>query len=224
MPVGAPPIQIQKKKGMGCFGCGCAIAIVLVLLLIGLVAASCYYGYHALRNFTDTAGVPIVQADGGDATYSAAQKKVDDFENAFERRQPATLHLNASEINTLLARDPAFSKLQGHLAVTLQGQEATVQSSLPLGTFENVIFPERYLNGNATFALSVDSDLHSLLFDIHQMQIHGQDIPPTSNASLNQLLNQIVNQKLQANQLARDFMASVHKADIENGELVIEIK
>jgi hypothetical protein len=224
MPVGAPPIQIQKKQGMGCFGCGCAIVIVLVLLLIGLVVASCYVLYHKALNLTDAAATPLPQTDKGDDIYSNAHVKISQFEDAFERQQPAVLHLSADEINSLIARDPKFEQMRGHFFVTLQGSEATLRYNFALGTYESVILTDRFVDGNVTFGVSFDPPTHNLLFDIHGIEIKNMPVPPSSAESFSRIVNQTVNQKLQANQLARDFMASVQKADIENGELVIEIK
>ena len=225
MAIGAPPIQIQKKKrGFGCFGCGCAIAIVLLLLFVGFFVAGGYTLYHRAIDLTDPAAAPVPQSTSSDDVYTGASQKVTQFENAFESRQPASLHLSADEINALIARDPNFTNLRGHFFVSLQGSEATVQCDVQLGTYENVVLADRYFHGNVAFGVSVDPDTHSLLFDIHGMQIKDQPVPPSSAQSLSQVVNQTVNQKLQQNQIARDFIARVTKLDIENNELVIEIK
>jgi flagellar basal body-associated protein FliL len=227
MAAGAPPIQIQKKKsGIGCFGCGCIILIVIVLLLIGLLGAGGYLAYNGAKNLTDTSGVSVAQADGGDAVYASAQQKVNDFEQAFENRQPATLQLSDTEINTLIARDPAYAKLRGHVAVQLANDAANVQASYLLGDLEEKdkpLFADRYLNGNASLGLSFDPNQHMLLFDIRALHLKDRDLPSTYNTYVGAYLSQIVKQQTDDNQIARDFLARVQKVDIENGNLVIQI-
>ena len=134
------------------------------------------------------------------------------------------LRLNSDEINALIARDPRFTQMSGHFHVALQGSAATLQFDAPLGSYETYVMPDRFVNGNVNFGASIDPDTHSLAFDIHSMQIKDQPVPPSYAEAMNQLVNQTVNQQLQANQIARDFLARVSKIDIEDGELVLEIK
>ena len=224
MPNPAPIVVVPKKRGWGCFGCGCAILVVIALLAIALFIFGGTRIYHAALGFTGTQPVTIATVDRGPAVYDGARKKLDDFEQAFYQQQPATLHLNSDEINTLIARDPAYAQVRGHLLITLQDQTATIQGSVPLSAMENALFTDRYLNADASLGLSFDPDSHSLLFDLQQLTLNDQPLPAGSNATLSQLINQMVNQKLQDNQLARDFLARTQKAGIENGELVIETK
>jgi len=233
MPVGAPPIQIQKKKGMGCFGCGCTIAIVLVLLLIVLGVVGGRFAYNAVQGYTSESPATVATTDGGDAVYATAHQKVNDFGDAFEHVQPATLHLSGDEINTLIARDPAYAKLRGHLHVTLQDNQAVIDSSDLIGDLAQAAFgaggakwpfADRYLNARSTGTIGFDPTMHAISFNFTAVQANGQTVPPSACTGLNVDFNIFLNQALQQNQLARDFLARVHKADIENGELVIEIK
>jgi len=219
-----PIVVVPKKRGWGCFGCGCAILVLIVLLLLGLALLGGRKAYQVARGFTGSQPAPIVTADAGPAVYDGAERKLNDFEQAVAREQPATLHFSSDEINTLIARDPAFAQARGHLAVTLQGQTASLQTNIPLGQFEKAFLTDRYLNADATFGLSFDPGTGRLLFDVQSLTLNGQPLPSGSNAGLDQTINQVVNQQMQANQLARDFLARVNKADIENGELVIETK
>ena len=198
--------------------------MILALLVLALGVFGGKKAYQVAQGLTSNQRVTITAADGGPAVYQSAQGKLDTFEQAFEREQPATLHLSADEINTLINRDPDWAKARGHLAVQLQGQAASVQSSFLLGSMESRFMADRYVNFNATFGLSFDPATQHLLFDAQSLSMNGQLLPSSSNASLSLTINQLVNQQLQANQLARDFLARVKRADIENGELVIETK
>jgi hypothetical protein len=224
MPPGPAPVVVQKKRGMGCWGCGCSILGVIVLLIAALVIGSCYVTYHAVYNATTAQAVPIPVKDGGDAVYASAHQKVDAFTDSFERQQPATLHLDSDEINTLISRDPTFASMRGRALVKLGGDTADVQFSLPLGEVESFALTDRHLNGTGTIAVSFDPTLRSFTFDLRALRLGDKDVPAQSAASLGPFVSQIVNQRLQQNQLAKDFVARVQKAGIENGELVIEIR
>jgi hypothetical protein len=225
MPDPAPPIVVvPKKQGWGCLGCGCALAIIVVLLVLGLFFFGGRKAYEVAQGLTSSEPVTVVATDGGPVVYQAAQAKLGAFEQSFEREQPAMLHLNGAEINTLIARDPGWTAARGHLAVQLQDRSATVQSSLLLGAVEKHFMADRYANTNATFGLSFDPGTQRVIFDVQSLSMNGQTLPPSSVAGLNQTLNELVNQQLQGNQLARDFLARAQKVGIENGELVIETK
>ena len=221
-----PSIVIRKKRGKGCWGwgCGCtALLVVAVLIVLFLVFA--YRGVTKVSQaYTSSAPVDIPAKDAGDAVYHDAQGKLASFLQAFGQQQPATLTLNEDDINTLIARDPNYAAMRGKLHVTLQGDTLQVDSSVLLGTVEKVVMTDRYLNSVVTLGVGFDPDKHALLFDIRQLQFNGQLAPPSANGILDQDINTIVNQRLQANQLAKDFLARVQRIDIENGKLVIEIR
>ena len=219
-----PPIVIEKKRGKGCWGCGCAVLIVLAVLIVVLAIL----GYRAVntfaRGFTSTTPAAIPVTDAGDAVEQSAQQKIEDFTQAFEQVQPATLRLTGDEINTLIAREPDYAALRGKVHVTLQDDTAQIDSTLLLGTFEKFFMPDRYLNSVATVGVGFNPATHAIAFDLRQLQMNGQPSPSSANPVLDQDLNVFVNQQLQSNQLAKDFLARVQKIDIEDGQLVIEIK
>jgi hypothetical protein len=217
-----PPVQIQKKRGMGCLGCGCAILVILVLLVIGLIAATGWYGYNTVRGYTGESPVAVPQFDGGDPVFASAQQQIKTFQQALQGNRPASLHLTADQINTLILHDDSFSALQGHVFVVFKGDEATLQFSLPLKSFETYLFPDRYLNGDATFALSFDSTDKSLNLDLHGAHLAGHDLPAGFNDGFNRSFNQVFNQKLQSNPTVHDFLNRTTKFTVENGELIIE--
>jgi hypothetical protein len=221
MAIAPPTVQMQKKRGWGCWGCGCGILAAVVLLIIAFLGAGGYYAYHAVRNLTDATAVAVPQFDGGDAVDQAANQKVSVFEQAIEHAQSATLHLSADEINTLIAHNPAYAK---RLFVKLTDSDATVQTSVALGSFENVVFTDRYLNGTGSFSVSFDPESKSVNFDLHSLEVKGNEIPASAMSSFNQTFNTSFNSKLQANPAARDFLNRAQKIAIENGELVIETK
>ena len=219
-----PPVGIRERRGWGCWGCGCAALAGVVVLIIALIVLFCFVLYRAAYNSTSTAGVPVQQFDGSDQIYATAHQKIEDFTQQFERGQPSTLRLNANEINTLIARDPSWSAMRGHLFVTMTGSEATVQASFPISQFETAMFADRYVNAEATLGLGFDPDGHNLQLDIHQLSLKGKDTQLQSSSAAAPAINNYVNTQLKQNQLARDLLARTAKISIENGELVIQIQ
>jgi hypothetical protein len=226
----APPILVQKKKGMGCFGCGCAIVIVVLVLLVLLGIFGGRAAYTMGLGYTSPAAETLPTGDAGDAVYAAAHQKVDAFADAFENQQPATLFLSADEINTLITRDPAYDQLRGHLHVALHDNVAVIESSNRIGDLETLVlgnpttFADRYLNSVATGTLSIDPNTHLLIFNITSLKANDQDVPPSVAAFVNTQVNGLFYAAVQKNQVAKDFLARVQTADIQNGGLVIKIK
>jgi hypothetical protein len=223
MPFGEPSSSTttsKKKRGLGCAGCGCGLLLIIGLLFVALG----YSSYHTALKVTNATPAPIAQVDGGSDVYTTAQHKIAAFQHNIEHGQPATLRLNSDEINTYIARDPSASAVRGHLAVKLEGDEATLHSSLPLGAVENVVMADRYADLDATFSLTFDPQTRGITVNAHDIRIKGQPEPDSINPILNQTINAVLAQRIQASASMRDFLAHTQKMTIENGELVIETK
>ncbi len=217
-----PPVVIQKRRGKGCVGCGCAVVVVIVVLL----AILAFFSYRkidaAAQTYTSTTAADIPTTDGGDAVYQAAQGKLSAFVQALQQNQPATLHLSADEINTLIARDPQYAALHGKIHVSLDGDTADLQSSLQLGMVEKAYLADRYFNSDITFGLGFIPATHVIVLDVRRLQLSGQALPPSTSQSLSQTLSTLLNQQMQLNPQAKSFLEHAQKIAIENGELVIE--
>jgi hypothetical protein len=151
MPKPTPPIVVvQKKSGWGCAGTGCVIVLIIAVLAAGALYLGGKKALQTVQSATTTVPVVIPTADAGPEVYTAAENKMDTFEQAFQRGAPATLHLNTEEINTLIARDPDWEKARGRVAVQLKDNTARLQASIDLSMMGTQIVAGRFLN--------VDSD------------------------------------------------------------------
>jgi len=225
MPDTPPPVVVvDKKRGWGCWGCGCAVLVVLALVVIGLTVFFARSIYSVAKTVTAEQGVAVETTDGGDAVYTGAEQKMNAFRDAVEHHQPASLHLTGDEINTIIARDPQYAKVRGHLHVNLKGDSADVQTSFQLGQFETVMLADRYFNGTATLGLGFDPATHEMSIDLRQLQVGDKPVPQNSLVGLNQGITQNLNAQIQARPEARDFVNRASKIAIENGELVVETK
>jgi hypothetical protein len=217
----AAPIVIQKKKGRGCCGCGSVILLLIVALFIFIG----YLLHQWLIEYTSRQPAVIATTDRGPAVFSNAQRKLNAFTEAFEHLQPARLHLNADEINTLVAREPSYAKLRGHFHIEMHGDQAVVQSSFQLGEMgDKWVLPDHYLNSVTTLGLSFDPATHALIFDFRGLQLNGLPLTPNMNQYASNEANTFVNAGLEAQQITRDLLARTTKVGVENSELVVEIK
>jgi hypothetical protein len=224
VPVPPSVVVVKEKRGWGCWGCGCAVAAVVAILVIVLLVFGGRSLYALAKNYTSAQPMPIATTDAGDPVLASAQQKVAAFEQAYDAGQPASLQLTGDEIDTLIARDPAYAKARGHLHVNLKDDAGDVQLSILLGDYEKTFLPDRYFNANATLGLGFDPSTHTVQFDVRMLQLGDLPLPASSTASFNQVFTQNINSQLQANPTARAFINRVQKMNIENGELVIETK
>ncbi len=221
-----PPPQQPKKSGMGCFGCGCLIVIVIFLLLVGLVGGVLYFGYKEIYSLTSTAPAPVPPFTGGDDLYAGAQKKIDAFDQDVASNKASSLTLGGDEINSLIMHDPDLTRLQMHLLATLTGDQARLQGSIPTNSFGYFSkgIPDRYLNFDATFGLTFNSDTKRIDTNLHKMQIGDTPVPesalPTMDTEFLPWIEMLINHY----PAAKNAIAAATTIAIKDGQLVIETK
>jgi hypothetical protein len=218
----APPPAPPKKRGLGCFGCGCLILALLVILFLSLVGGSCYFGYQKVVGITSTTPSAIPSFDGGDDVYNAAQQKVSAFGHDVVNHQATTIELSADEINTLIARNPDLIQPPPHLFVTLVDDRAQVQGSIPTDALTQGFLKGRYVNFDAAFGLSFNSDTKGLDLTLHHLQIDNQTMPQNLLPTLQAEFTPLLNMELQQYPPAKNLLQQAKAITIQNGQLVIE--
>jgi len=139
-----PPPQ---RGGLGCFAKGCVILLVFGILLCLAFVAGTYYAARFLRTteyFSDAhERLPISHASVEEET--AVRARWNAFDKAARAHEPARIELSADDLNALIATDP---KLRGDAYVTIEGNTARLQVSIPVGS--GWWMPGRYLNAQAS--------------------------------------------------------------------------
>jgi hypothetical protein len=217
-----PPPAPPKKRGMGCLGCGCLILALLVLLFFGLAGGALYMGYTKIVGLTSTTPATVPSFDGGDDVYNSAQEKIRGFGHDVENHQAATIQLSADELNTLIARNPAFIQQKVQLFVTLTNDQAQVQGSIPTNVLIQGILKGRCLNFDTTFSLGFNPDTKSLDLTLHHLQIGDQTSPQNLLPTMQAELTPFLNMELQKNPETKNFLDQAKSIEIKDGELVIE--
>ena len=176
---------------MGCAGKGClGLAIVCALVFILLVI----WGYRFVSNGRQPASLPTKELPSeeladlnqridafkdtapGVPSFTPAPAPVTATEESPTPTPPATaptgreLVVTADQINGLISSNP---KSRGHAFVSLDGNRATVQVSIPSDKVPN--FPKGYLNGS--FEVTTDGPTALSALQVSKIEANGLSMP-----------------------------------------------
>jgi hypothetical protein len=208
----SPP---KTRRGCLFYGCltgtVCLVAILLALLL----------GLHELKKmvalYTDPAPMALPAVQMAPEQIEQVQRRIDAFKDAVRTgRTTPPLELNADEINALIASDPKLRQVKGKLYVTMQDSHLKGQISLPLPQLGLPVFKNRYLNGTASFLVTLQNGNLSVSPDA--ILVKGKLLPWV-------YMNKLRSQNLAAN-VNEDPHASValnrlQSIQIKDGKLVL---
>jgi hypothetical protein len=175
----------QKRGGLGCFGKSC-LALVVIAFLFLLVLGIGSYSFFA-RGSKPT---PLPIEELAPKALSEVLQRVDQFQATLPLPPPVAavepggtptptpvpqkpekeLVVSAAEINGMISANP---KSRGHAYVSLNGQTATVQISVPSDKVPN--FPRGYLNGS--FAITTDGPTPISALQVSKIQANGIPVP-----------------------------------------------
>jgi hypothetical protein len=212
-----------QRKPRGCLFYGCLTVAILALIAVLLVGAGAYFGYRAVEEFVQEYAedapkpVPVVELPAEEV--EAVQERIKKFRDALSAGKPTEpLVLTAAEINSLIAEVPV---LEGRLAVDFAGDKVRGQVSLPLdalGFPANVLFPGKYLNGNAEFRVGIEDG--ELVVRLESLEVKGKRVPDTFVATL-----RTENLAREANTPANaPHVAKIKSIEIKDDKLIISPK
>lgn len=216
-----------KRTGLGCFAKG---VIVLILLALLFVVGVYFFLSHGIVSVTPK---PLPVEELAPDALQSVQQRVQDFKEApvatpaptvapvettapdatpFPTPAPAAtgkeLNLSASEINGLIA---ANRKSRGHAFVTLSGNTATVQVSVPSDKVPGV--SKGYLNG--TFQITTDGP--TPIDDLRVSKIRANGYPmPSGVLSMN-----VGGQSVLSYALSGAAPYNVSTAEVRDGHVIL---
>ena len=180
----------QKKSGLGCFAKGCLGLVAVGLLAILFLGVGGYFFFS--RGFVASQPTPMSVEELAPEALSDVQQRVrqfkatppappaaptpaaDDAANETPTPVPAAperqLVVTAAEINGLIA---ANKKSRGHAFVTLSGNTATVQISIPSDKVPGL--PRGYLNGNFNITTAGPTSITAL--KVSRIEANGWSVP-----------------------------------------------
>jgi hypothetical protein len=184
-----------RKQGMGCVGKGCLVtAIGVVILGLLFVFGSYFFVTHVVVS-KKPAAIPVKPIS--DQELNDVQQRIDNFKSAPAvpsfTPAPATtttspapgqsatpspepspagrqLTLSAAEINGLIA---ANNKSRGHAFVSMSGNTATVELSIPANKVGGL--PSGYLNGS--FVITTNGPTPISALHVSRIQANGYNMP-----------------------------------------------
>lgn len=215
-----------KSEGMGCAGKGClALAIVCAIVFVLLLIS----GYRFVSNSRQPTALPVKELPPEE--LADLNQRIETFKNPTpsftstpgsvtteEESPPPTpaatappgreLVVTADQINGLIAANP---KSRGHAYVSLSGNKATVQVSIPSNKVPNL--PKGYLNGG--FVITTDGPTPLSALQVSKIEANGFSMP-SSILSMSYRGNTLLGYALDQ---ASSY--NVSTAEIRNGTVIL---
>ena len=172
------------SKGRGCFFYGCLTSVVLLLLAGLLVFLGVQFVRNRINAYTDAEPLKMPKVEMTDAEFQLLEGRMKSFANALEQGKAIEpLSLNERDLNALITRSANTKELADKVHVSLNGNEVKGLVSLPLSGL-GWLGKGRYLNGNATFKVSLENGV--LIVTAEQIQVKGLPIPESFMSKLRQ--------------------------------------
>jgi len=162
-----PPPQ---RRGLGCFAKGCLILAVFFILLGLSFFAGTFFAARYLR--TEYFSIHHERLPASPATVEQ-EEEVRGRWNAFEKsaraHEAARIELSADDLNALIASEP---RLRGNAYVTVDGDTAHVQVSMPL--IKSRWLTGRYINAQCSVQSTAGGNPENL--QITSIMVNGRPV------------------------------------------------
>jgi len=189
----------------------CLVAILLAFLL----------GLHELKKmlaqYTGATPMALPTVQMSPEQIDQVQRRIDSFKDAVRSgRTTPPLELNADEINALIAADPNLRSVKGKLYVTIQDSHLKGQISLPLAQLGLPMFKGRYLNGTASFLITLQNG--NLRVTPDAVLVKGKLLPWIY---MNKLRSQNLAAKVNEDPRASVALNRLQRIQVKDGKLVL---
>jgi len=168
------------KPRKGCLFYGCLTLVVLSLAVLVGGGVGLYFLYHKAQNFVQQyAGSEPMELPDVRYTESDQQEfkeRIRIFSKGLEAGEAtAPLELKGEDLNLLLASSPDLKTLADGLRLKVEGDQVKGVVSLKLGDLGAPFFKDRYLNGEASFKVSLSEGRLTVLPT--EVLINGKPLP-----------------------------------------------
>lgn len=210
-----------KSAGRGCLFHGCVtFLVVIVAVVVGLFFGTRQAIKTVVTKFTSEQPATIPQTVYTEGELKALATSLGErMDPSRVGAQAAPIELTARELNMLMGLNPVTKGLQERFHFDIQGELVKGQVSIPLREFDVKLFKDRYLNGEATFKLTVANGKLDCRFDT--LVINGQEIPETVRASLS---TQNLALKLNENQEAVAVLERIAFVEVKEGKVLVHLR
>ena len=227
LPQSSPPIQ--AKRGMGCFAIGCLSAIIILVLLLIVGAGGGWFVYSkAVNAFTSDQPANVAIEEPTDTQLHAANAAIARLREATMGNEKATVEFSETDVNTLIAHDPAFARMRGKTRIKIDDSIVTVEMSAPLDRIPLPKLKGRWFNGIVRLRFSyMDNEF---VFDGQSAIANGHDLDLSGaffssfNRSFNQSFNDGFHRGLEQDRQGTTFWKHIKSITVEKSRLVVETR
>jgi len=177
-----PTSVAPAPKPRGCLFYGCLTSVLLLLIagLLGFLAVR--FVRNKINSYTEAQPLKLPTTKMTDADFQILQQRVKTFGGGLEQGKGLEpLIFTEDDLNALLARSAETKALANKVYVSLSGNEVKGLVSIPLSGL-GWLGKGRYLNGNATFKVSLENGV--LIVTAEQIQVKGLAVPETVMSQL----------------------------------------
>ena len=208
------------KPRRGCFFYGCITGAVLLVMLLGALMLGLHYVKKMVNRYTDTKPMELPSVQMSPSEIAQVKQRFEVFQQAIrEQRATKPLELTAKDLNALIASGGEQDGLKGKVYVSLDGDQLKGEVSVPLEAVGWNVLKGRYLNGSATFNLSLRAG--TLSVTPQTIQVKGQPLP---EVYLREIRKQDLAMFLTNDPGAAAVLKGLEEIQVKAGKLVIAPK
>ncbi len=218
-PYAGPMKGPSPRPPRGCLFYGCLTLIVMMsLVVLGLFLAYRYF-LGTVEEYTETSPRPMPKVEMPAEQVQALKQEVEDFRKAVEEPgdEPRRLVLTSDGLNALIAdRDPRAADWV-HLEIV--GDRLTGEISIPLEELGFAPLRGRYLNGKATFHVSLRDG--QFVVTIDTVEVKGRPLP---EPVLSRLRRENLAENIKTDLETAEKLRNLDRLEIKDGTLILETR
>jgi hypothetical protein len=207
------PDPAQRRRG--CFLPGCITLVVLVFLSIaGLV-----FGYLSfLHRFTSKQPATFPASTLSAEQMEQLRQRTHTFQDAVRAAEPSPpLSLSSEDLNALLTIEPALQPFTNRIHISgLADQSIKAQISVPLDKVRFPLMKGRFINGDATFKVSITNG--TAILHVEQVIVRDRPFP---DRFMDMLRERNLATELNNNPRASVALNRLKSIEVKDGKLVL---
>lgn len=201
-----------KYMGIGCLG-------IIILIVIGS-----FFAYRGIKGFvsgvtekyTNEQPITLPAVDVSEYEASMTLNRVDAFTSKLNRGVgPEPLILTSRDINVLICKHPEWKDMVGKVYVTIEDDSVNGLISFPLKELGGM-FKGRYLNGSATFIVSMAAG--RLLVFLDSAEVGGRPLP---DEFMNAIRGENLAKEANNDSEVTAILEKLESISVKNGSLII---
>ena len=213
-------IESAPKK-RGCLLYGYVTAIILLVVTCVML----FIGYRLLKAkvdqgiavYTDSVPVSVEREEVSPDRLKELQQRVANFQAALDQQDVRQeLVLSASDLNALLAGDASFKEFRDKLHVFIDGDRIKGKVSMPLKDIGPLKLNGRFLNGLASFKVSLEKGRLDVRLD--EVEVKGRPLPAVV---MNELKKQNLAQEAGRDPQTATRIEQFESIQIQDGKVIL---